>query len=99
MKHHLKYGLRVLLVIIALCFTGSVYAQEITGSIVGTVKDPNGAAVKDATVTVTDSQKNVVVRTVTTNDDGEFTARDLPVAKYDVSVEAQSFKKHIESGV
>ena len=29
-------------------------AQEITGSIVGSVRDANGAAVKGATVTITD---------------------------------------------
>ncbi|HEX8096755.1 MAG TPA: carboxypeptidase regulatory-like domain-containing protein, partial [Pyrinomonadaceae bacterium] len=98
MKHHPKSWLLSLL-IIAFCLAGGAYAQEITGSIVGTVKDTNGAAVKGATVTVTDIEKRVVVRTVTTNDDGEFTARDLAVARYDVSVEAPSFKKHIESGV
>jgi hypothetical protein len=74
-------------------------AQEITGSIVGTVKDSNGAAVKGATVNVTDAAKKVVVRTVTTNDDGQFDVRDLPVTDYDISVEAPSFKKHVETGV
>lgn len=74
-------------------------AQEITGSIVGTVKDSNGAAVKGATVNVTDAAKKVVVRTVTTNDDGQFDVRDLPVTDYDISIEAPSFKKHVETGV
>ena len=61
MKHHV-YVLRVLFVALALCFSlaGAAVAQEITGSIVGTVKDPNGAAVKGATVTVTDADKKVV---------------------------------------
>jgi hypothetical protein len=99
MKHHLKNGLLCLLFCAAFCLTGGVRAQEITGSIVGTVKDANGAVVKGATVNVTDSAKQVVVRTVTTNDDGEFDVRDLPVTKYDVSVEAPNFKKHVESGV
>ncbi|HKC65013.1 MAG TPA: carboxypeptidase-like regulatory domain-containing protein, partial [Pyrinomonadaceae bacterium] len=72
MTHQLKKGLLSLLTIIAFCLTGSVYAQEITGSIVGTVKDASGASVKDATVTITDSAKRVVVRTVQTNDDGQF---------------------------
>ena len=99
MTHQLKNGLISLLTIVAFCLMGGAYAQEITGSIVGTVKDTTGAAVKGATVTVTDSEKKVVVRTVQTNDDGEYTARDLPVTKYDVSVEATGFKKHVESGV
>src|SRR5438270_379302 len=99
MRHHLKNGLLCLLFVAAYCLAGSVHAQEITGSLVGTVKDANGAAVKGATVNVTDSEKKVLVRTVTTNDDGQYTVRDLPVAKYDLSVEAPSFKKHVESGV
>src|SRR5918911_910508 len=83
---------------LALCST-TASAQEITGSLVGTVRDVNGAAVKGAAVNITDSAKKVVVRTVTTNDDGQFDVRDLPVTDYDISVEAPSFKKHVESGV
>ena len=58
---------------LAICFSGLAAAQEITGSIVGTVKDSTGAGVAGATVTVTDPTKNnLVVRTVTTTDDGTF---------------------------
>ena len=100
MRHH-AHLLRALLVTLALCFglTGTAIAQEITGSIVGTVKDANGAVVKGATVTVTDNGTKLVVRTAETNDDGAYTVRDLPVTTYDVSVEAPNFKKHIESKV
>jgi len=80
-------------------FSGVAMSQETTGSIVGSVKDTNGAVVKGATVTVTDSQKKVVVRTITTDDDGAYSARDLPVATYDVTVEAKGFKKHVENKV
>ncbi len=100
MKHHV-HVLRVLFVALALCFSlaGTVVAQEITGSIVGSVKDANGAAVKGATITVSDVDKKVTVRTATTNDDGQFSIPDLTVATYDVTVEATNFKKHIESKV
>src|SRR3989442_14411059 len=100
MRHQLQF-LRVVLVAIALVFglSGIAVAQEITGSIVGTVKDSNGAAVAGATVTVTDSGTKLVVRTVQTKDEGQYTARDLPVTTYDVSVEAKGFKKHVESKV
>src|SRR5207248_7591564 len=69
------------------------------GSIVGSVKDANGAAVKGATVTVTDPAKKEVVRTTTTDDEGGYSARDLHVGVYNVAVEAKGFKKHIESKV
>src|SRR6266700_4265687 len=100
MRHQLQF-LRVVFVAIALFFglTGIAVAQEITGSIVGTVKDSNGAAVAGATVTVTDTEKKIVVRTVQTNSDGEYAVRDLPVTTYDLAIEAPNFKKHIESKV
>jgi hypothetical protein len=100
MRYHLKVAFRLTVLALALCaFAGVVPAQEITGGIVGTVTDANGAAVKGATVNVTDTAKKTVVRTVTTNDEGQYDVRDLPATLYDVSVEAASFKKHIESGV
>jgi len=74
-------------------------AQEVTGSIVGTVKDSTGASVQGATVTITDADKKVVVRTVQTNDAGEYSAPNLASGFYDVTVEAANFKKHLESRV
>src|SRR6266567_302378 len=100
MKSHVQI-LRALFMALALSLglAGVVCAQEITGSIVGTVKDANGASVKGATVTIIDSDKKAVVRTLTTNDDGEFSAPLLPAAFYDVTVEATGFKKHIDERV
>src|SRR5712692_9829631 len=100
MRHHVR-TLRALFVTLALCFglTGIAVAQEITGSINGTVKDANGAAGKGATVTITDADKKILVRTVNTNDDGEFSVALLPVAYYDITVEAPNFKKHIDNRV
>lgn len=101
MRHHLQNVFRLTLLGTALFFSlsGVAYAQEITGSINGSVKDPTGAAVSGATVTVTDAGKKIVVRTVTTNDAGEYSVPLLPVAYYDLSVEAPNFKKHLDTGV
>src|SRR3989440_4560861 len=100
MRHHPRFAV-CLFAVVALLFTfsGVALSQEITGSIVGAVKDANGAAVKGATVTVTDSGTKLVVRTVQTDDEGQYAARDLSVTKYDVAVEASNFKKHIEKNV
>src|SRR3989440_199401 len=100
MRHHPRFAV-CLFAVVALLFTfsGVALSQEITGSIVGAVKDANGAAVKGATVTVTDSGTKLVVRTVQTDDEGQYAARDLSVTKYDVTVEASNFKKHIEKNV
>jgi hypothetical protein len=100
MKKHFRF-LRILFPAFALMFGAAMItpAQEITGSIVGSVKDANGAAVKGATVTITNSDTKLAVRTVTTNDDGEFASPLLPVAFYDITVEATGFKKNLDQRV
>ncbi len=76
-----------------------VQAQEVTGSIVGTVKDSAGSAVSGATVTITDAAKKIQVRSVTTNDEGLFTVANLEPTTYDITIEAPNFKKSISTGV
>lgn len=90
-----------LFIFAVLCFalTQTANAQEITGTLVGTVKDANGASISGATVTITDSTKNIVVRTITTNENGEFSAPQLPVSIYQVSVEASSFKRFVQTNI
>ena len=63
----------VKLVLLALTFllSSSLYAQIDTGSIVGIVKDPSGAVISGATVTLKNSATGVT-RVVTTNQDGGY---------------------------
>lgn len=67
-------------------------AQQVTGSISGTVTDPTGASVKGATVTLTNTDRGQDVRTLTTNSDGFYTAPTLPLGHYSVKIEAPGFK-------
>lgn len=86
--------------ILCLALCGSLVAQEITATLVGTVRDANGAVVPGATVTLRDpAQNNNVVRTVTTNSDGEYSFPSINVSTYDITVEAANFKKSVTSGV
>lgn len=73
--------------------------QEITGNIVGTVRDANGANVVGATVTITNPAQNITIRTVTTNGDGEFSAPNIAPGVYTVTVEAANFKKSVQTDV
>lgn len=83
-----------------LCLSTLAFGQEITGSINGTVRDTSGAAVPGATVTITDPSKNdLVVRTLTTGDDGTYSAPNLSISTYTVSVEAPNFKKSVNTDV
>src|SRR5690348_14827020 len=90
-----------LAVIAALCcwLAGAAIAQEITGNIAGTVKDPQGAVVPNATVTITNTDKNAVIRTVKTGAGGEFAAPLLPVGHYSFTVEAPGFQKYEQTGI
>jgi hypothetical protein len=66
-------------------------AQAVYGSIIGTVTDPNGAAVPNAKITVTNVRKGTS-DTVTTNADGNYSVTHLIPNVYSVKVEAPNFK-------
>ena len=72
-------------------------AQSTNGAILGTVKDPSGAAIPHAQVTVTDEQTNLS-KTARAGSLGDYEAPDLLPGTYDVSVEAHGFKKSMQRG-
>ena len=74
------------------------WTQKDTGSIVGTVKDPSGAVVAKAQVTITDVEHGQTLAT-TTNTEGEFIAGPLRVGRYTVSVQQTGFKKAVSAPV
>ena len=85
---------------LSICLSGISFGQEVTGSIVGTVRDTNGAAVAGATVTVSDPAKdNKVVRSTTTNDSGDFSIPNLDSSVYSVTVEAPNFQKSVNTDI
>ena len=67
------------------------FSQAVFGNIVGTVTDPQGAAVPNVTVTVTSQTKNTSV-TTTTNDSGNFSVTHLIPDVYKVKFESSGFK-------
>src|SRR5947209_8984228 len=83
---------------LALFATSAMAQSATTGSIEGFVTDPNGAAVKGATVTVT-SPNLISPQTGTTKDDGRYQILNLPPGLYKVSVDAQGFAKYEQDNV
>lgn len=67
-------------------------AQDVTGSLRGTVVDQQGAVVPGATVT-TKSQDKGDERSATADSDGNFAISKLNPGKYTLTVEKQGFKK------
>ena len=76
----------------------SAYAQQTTGSIVGTVKDQTGAVVNTATVKATNVDTGFS-RSVQANAYGEYRIDYLPVGKYTVVAEAASFKRFVQENL
>jgi hypothetical protein len=66
-------------------------AQAVYGSIGGTVADSSGAAVANAKVTITDTDRRVVF-TTQTNETGRYDERHLIVGHYQIRIEAIAFK-------
>src|SRR6266550_7160499 len=79
--------------LLAFLFTFSLtaLAQSDRGNIVGTVKDPNGAVVVEAKVTVTNLDSGEV-RESKTSSEGNYSVPELKAAPYKITVEAQGFK-------
>lgn len=64
-----------------------------TGSITGTVTDPQGAAVADAKVTITNKETGLS-QSLSANATGYYTSGTLVPGEYTVRIEAKNFKTY-----
>ena len=74
-----------------LCCVAPAIAQQTLGSINGTILDPAGAAVADATITVTNTQIDLT-RTTKSQNNGFFQIFNLPIGVYIVKVGHEGFE-------
>jgi len=74
------------------------FGQAVYGSIYGTVTDPTGSVVPNASVTITDVAKGTAV-TATANDTGGYSVEHLIPDVYDVKVTAPGFKATETKGI
>src|ERR1700674_2591240 len=70
-----------------------------TGAISGTVQDPSGGLIASAKVEIVSEATGQVVRDLTTDSSGSFTATLLPVGSYSVGVSAAGFATTKFTGV
>jgi hypothetical protein len=75
-----------------------VAAQILYGSIVGAVKDSQGAVIPAATVTIVNRDTNLTRETVT-DAQGNYSFGNVLAGPYDVKVSLQGFKENIRSNV
>ena len=79
-------------------FVGVRGQSSTAANLTGTVRDQQGAAVAKAEITIQE-QKTGVSRTVTTDEDGFYSATSLTPGRYNISVAPQGFKKTVVSDV
>jgi len=66
--------------------------QEVAGTISGVVRDPSGRVIAGAEITVLDTDRSVVRRTLRTSAEGHFSAPLLPIGRYRITADAPGFK-------
>ena len=83
--------------VVVLCTAFVASAQE-NAELTGTVKDPSGAVVANANVTLTDAATGEV-RTGTTNGDGLYDFPALHIGSYNMKVTAGGFEAYVKTGI
>lgn len=86
-----KNSLVLSITVLVILLSGYAYGQAVYGSIFGRVTDPSGAALPNATVTITNTGTNVSV-VAKTNESGNFNQTRLISGTYKIKVELQGFK-------
>jgi hypothetical protein len=72
------------------------WGQEFRGTIIGSVSDPTGAVIANAIVTAKGPQQTYTSKT---NASGSFIIPFVQPGSYEVTAEAQGFKKELKRGV
>src|SRR4030095_16422868 len=94
-----KLAMHVVVVLIGAGMFATVSGQVTTvGSISGTVRDSQGAAVPKAEVRIQDEASGVS-RTVVSDDNAFYLSASVPVGKYTISTSPQGFKKTVAEAV
>ena len=86
----------------AMCFLAvpiAVFAQGVTGTLAGTVKDTQGGVVPGASVTVINEAQGTRTAPVFTSAVGDFVIPNLAAGTYTITVEMPSFKTLKKAGV
>jgi hypothetical protein len=90
---------QVACVLFVLILAASAISQTAaTADLRGTVKDPHGAVIQNATITVRDEVRNFE-RSAQSNESGYFTVLSLPPGHYTMTVEAKGFARLVARDV
>src|SRR5215204_4807295 len=91
--------LAFLLLLLSACTVPlTAYAQQETATMTGAVRDPSGATMPRATVTVTNVQTGIRAQTEAT-ESGTYLVPSLRPGDYSITVESKGFQKTVRTGV
>jgi carboxypeptidase family protein len=94
-----RFRLPLLYVLFALILSHhTARAQNFTGSVRGTVTDPQGASVAGADVKITNTE-TAYTRSKKTDQDGNFDFQSLPLGSYNLSITMAGFSAFSEKGI
>src|SRR5258708_2319039 len=89
-----RLGFMFAVLLIVAAFPSIAVGQKDTGGISGIVRDPGGAMISGAKVTVTDVDRGTEL-VITTNTQGEYVVSPLKIGQYKLTVEKAGFRKVI----
>ena len=75
------------------------FAQQLTGTLIGTVRDQQGGVLSGAAVTVSSSALIGGSLTATTSEQGQIRFQALPPGRYSLAIEADGFAPYREDGI
>src|ERR1700692_4907335 len=85
--------------VVILSLSATALGQELAATLTGTVSDPSGAVVAGATIVVHSEETGADIRSVTTNDGGNFNITNLPAGRYTVTVKNSGFQTFVANEV
>lgn len=84
---------------VVLSLSTAVLSQELAATLTGTVTDPSGAVIANATVVVQSQQTGADVRNATTSGTGSFNITNIPAGRYTVRVSNPGFQTFVATDV
>ena len=81
---------------VVLLWASLVEAQNLTGNIIGHVRDESGAVLPGVAATIASTAIPGGPMTVTTNDSGQYRFTQLPPGTYELKVELLGFRTYVE---
>jgi hypothetical protein len=81
-----------------LFFPSAASAQFETATVLGSVRDPNGAPIEGASVSLTNAATRITAST-TTDSNGDYQFVNVKIGNYQVTIEAQGFNRTVADNI